>query len=487
MRGPGRALFVVLLFVAAAVGCGPSLSGDDDTTNDGATDTDGAATDAPATIDAPDIDALDTDAVTAYPDAPLGDSGSCSNWMCTNPVNDNCMIGTSDICGNGLDDNCNGQVDEGCACSPGAVQQCFLGQPGRRGVGACVDGMQTCQGTGEFPEWGPCQGGIRPGAEACDSVDNDCNGCVDDDPGCCVVNLACPSSMPDGEPFQNYVIDGTQFFTGAVLSWTWTVTGGPCDQLLQQTVGTTTYTVSGANTSTLTLVPTLSGDYTIHVTIVAADGNTYECTFIVHIRGPGLRIEMCSDRTNNTDIDLHLHRPDTAASGWFYTATTDTCFYGNCKSTSTSNIPNWGYANSPLAECVNGPGGAGWQTLGYCRNPRLDVDSIFDSGVPENINIDIPQNGKTYRVMVNYYSGSGVAHPMVNVYCGGYLRGTYGQAPDLVTGFDVSGSNSSGDIWRVVDVTPVVVGGNTTDCTLDPIHPPNTTMGYWVATTPRTY
>ena len=76
---------------------------------------------------------------------------------------------------------------------------------------------------------------------------------------------------------------------------------------------------------------------------------------------------------------------------------------------------------------------------------------------------------------------------MVNIYCGGYLKATYGQAPDLVNGFDVSGSNSSGDMWRVVDVTPIVSGGVTTDCTLTPLHPPGQTSGYWVGTTPRTY
>src|SRR5262245_6991251 len=33
-------------------------------------------------------------------------------------------------CNDGLDNDCNGKVDEGCPCSPGQVQQCFLGPPG---------------------------------------------------------------------------------------------------------------------------------------------------------------------------------------------------------------------------------------------------------------------------------------------------------------------------------------------------------------------
>jgi len=480
-------LFVLALAVIAGA-CGPSGSGQaDDVPGD---DGDGGGGVDSAQADGAETDAgPDTDAVTAYPDAaPFDGTPACTDWMCATPIPDGCMVGTSDVCNDGLDNNCNGQVDEGCNCSAGAVQQCFLGPPGHRGRGACVDGMQTCQEGGEFDSWGPCNGGIRPTNEACDSVDNDCNGCADDNPACCVVELSCPSSMPDGDPFTPYVINGTMFYSGAVTSWQWTVTGGPCDQLLAQTAGAPTFTLAGQTTSTLTFTPKLSGDYTVTVRITAADGTVYMCTFIIHIRGPGLRIEQCSNRTGDTDIDLHLHRPDTAASGWYYTANADTCFYGNCKAgASGTGLANWGYANSPLAECNRGPEGAAWTLLGYCRNPRLDIDSIRANGVPENINVDTPQNGKTYRVMVNYFSGTGAAQPLVNIYCGGYLKATYGQAPDTVPGFDVSGANSTGDMWRVVDVTPVVVGGVTTDCTLTPLHAPGMTSGYWVDTTPRTY
>ena len=46
-------------------------------------------------------------------------------------------------------------------------------------------------------------------------------------------------------------------------------------------------------------------------------------------------------------------------------------------STASAATPaNWGYANSPLAECVGGPEGLQWMNLGFCRNPRLDLDSI---------------------------------------------------------------------------------------------------------------
>lgn len=479
-RGFGG-LSVAAAMVALA-GCGPGSGHGADERHDDNERFDAGVADA-APVDAP--------ADPPYADASIAFDGkaACEDWRCPTPVDDGCRPGTADICGNGLDDNCDTEVDEGCGCQPGAVQACFAGQPGRRGIGGCVDGTQTCQGGGEFSWWGPCVGGLSPSPEACDSVDNNCNGCVDDHPACCDVLLQCPGNL-EGEPFQSYVINGASFYGGAVTSWTWTVVGGPCDDLLQATSGRTSFTLTGADTSALTFHPRLSGDYTIQVTIVAADGTTYTCTFVFHIRGPGMRIEMCSDRTANTDLDLHLHRPLGAGvrEGWFAAGGTDVCYYGNCKAASIAP-PAWGYVNSSLAECVGGPEGAMWTALGYCRNPRLDIDSIRQAGVPENINVDVPQHGGKYRVMVNYFSGAGDAHPVVNVYCGGHLRASYGLpgAATQVTGFDTSGFDNTGDMWRVVDVVPTLVGGVTLDCALEPIHPPGQDSGYYVADQPRTF
>ena len=297
--------------------------------------------------------------------------------------------------------------------------------------------------------------------------------------------LACPapSSLPDGAPFVDYVINASSFFAGPVQSYSWEVTGGPCDQLFLTTTSPVrqTFTLSGQTTSTLTLRPTLSGDYTVRVRITAVGGQVYTCTFIVHIANPGLRVELCSDRSAATDIDLHLHRPGTTTD-WFTPA--DDCHYANCAA-GASTPTNWSYPNSPLVECVGGPQGSTWQQLGYCRNPRLDIDSINANGVPENINVDNPNHGETFRVMAHYYSGSGVVHPLVNIYCAGVLRASYGAPPNALTDFDSSGS-STGDIWRVVDATVQVVGGVTTGCALAPLHPPAQTTGYYV-TNDRAY
>lgn len=492
----------------AVVACGPTVGADVDASGGGA---DGMIADdgGVVTPDAPQNLAdsgTPVDAGNLYPDAtPTGDGG-CPETTCPSPVPDGC--GAVEICGNGADDDCNLLPDDLCSCTPGAVQPCFLGQPGHRGVGSCQDGTQRCEGATEFGAWGACEGGIWPSADQCDTQDNDCNGCIDDNPACCTVELTCPGpgDMPDGAPFSDYVIDGTMFYGGTVSTWNWTVTGGPCDQLLEATTGMTSYTLAGTSTSTLTFHPTLSGDYTITVTMTLPDGTVYTCTFIVHIGGPGLRVELCWDTTGDADIDLHLHRATTTTN--FFTTgaggtnvNPDDCYYYNCKAgtyicplpgpfcggwTPPAYAAEWGYTNSPISECAGGPEGSTWMMGpmgGFCHNPRLDIDNIDTVGIPENINVDNPNDGETFRPMVHYYGGSVVTHPLVNIYCGGTLTATYGAAPDLVPSFNAGPGFGMGPMWRVADITVAVdATGTTTGCAVDPLHPEGMASGYRVGT-----
>jgi hypothetical protein len=396
---------------------------------------------------------------------------------------------THGLC-NHLDDDCDGNVDEGCPCAPGAVQSCFRGPPGRHDVGACADGMQQCSG-GEFGAWGACTGGIPPSAETCDGLDNDCNGCTDEIVGC-VPNGMCPGPtdprVAEGQPFAAYGLHGGDFFSGTAMTWHWTVVGGPCDTILPRP----SFTVASANMENASFTPTLSGDYTVTMDVTLADGTHFICTWIVHIAGPGLRIEMCYPESQTQDLDLFLSRP--AYTGNWYTDMVDAfapspsiCGWHDCEASIRGTMrgggayvrANWGYANSPIAACTGSPQGAQWRAIGHCANPRLDIDNNLSegTGVPENINVDDPNDGDAFRVMVQNFTGT-IARPVVNVYCGGRRVATYGVAPDTVPSFSgVSGYAGIGAMWRVADVVTHVSGGITT-CDVTAIHPPSATSGY---------
>jgi hypothetical protein len=296
---------------------------------------------------------------------------------------------------------------------------------------------------------------------------------------------------------------------------------------------------------------------------------------VQHVEGPGVRFELCWDHQGTSaqggaDIDLHVHKPGTTTD-WFQSAGStstgrkctgpnkdrcqrgevcmsgfcylpainpDDCFFANCTagqyfSTSPPNqypglqSPNWygtpPAGTTPLINCSGSKYGALWTMLGWCHNPRLDIDNVLSVGVPENTNIDNPTNGQKFRAMVHYYGRgeyipcalcSGIAgyscdtasgncyytgtsppqflegsaastsayavHPIVNIYCGGNLKATYGAQPNRVNGFDWGVAANSGVMWRVADVTAAVSGGVTTDCTVTALHPPGTNAGYYV-------
>jgi hypothetical protein len=390
----------------------------------------------------------------------------------------------AESCTSTADDDCDGMVDEGCDCEPGDVRDCFPGAPGRRSVGACTDGTETCEMT---RSWGPCLGGIGPQPSVCDGRDNLCDGCSaqHDCP------LDCPSPgdprVADGTPFADYPLHGAQFYPGLARSWRWTISGGPCDTLAPSLHS---YDLVGGTTSEPTFTPRLSGDYTITMQVVTVEGTTFDCSWVVHVSAPGLRIEMCYPESTTQDLDLAVHRPGSTAPwyparGTAQQITTEACSWANCEATIRGDMSvylraNWGYVRSPLSYCDNGPNGAQWTALGFCGNPRLDIDNNLaeGTGLPENINIDTPGDGELFRVMVDNWTGT-IAHPVVNVYCDGHRIATYGAAPDTVPMFQGSvGSDAQGAMWRVVDVTTHVAADGTLTCDPVLLHPRGRTTGY---------
>ncbi len=83
-------------------------------------------------------------------------------------------------CGpSGRSEACVGEACNSGTCKQGEVRDCYTGQMDTMGVGPCVGGEQTCNASGQ---WGNCEGQVIPVAESCgDSVDNNCDGAVDND------------------------------------------------------------------------------------------------------------------------------------------------------------------------------------------------------------------------------------------------------------------------------------------------------------------
>ncbi len=94
--------------------------------------------------------------------------------------------GKLELC-NGLDDNCNGNVDEGSGPTGKISRNCYSGPANTQGKGICVAGTQECNAVaGGSESYGQCVGQVTPvsspdaGETLCNGKDDNCNGAVDD-------------------------------------------------------------------------------------------------------------------------------------------------------------------------------------------------------------------------------------------------------------------------------------------------------------------
>ena len=134
-------------------------------------------------VDALALNKMAVAAGTALPGCdPQGDSPSSPNpcyFQADDPPALDAALDTiavqvsAEVC-DGEDNDCDGTTDPDCPCTAGETRPCGVAD-------ACQQGTQTCDETGT---WGDCVGAVDPLPEACDGIDNDCDGAADetDDP-----------------------------------------------------------------------------------------------------------------------------------------------------------------------------------------------------------------------------------------------------------------------------------------------------------------
>jgi hypothetical protein len=168
--------------------------------------------------------------------------GGSGTWgACTGQV-----LPTAEVCNN-VDDNCNGTRDEG------VTRTCYTGPVGTSGVGICRSGTQTCSAG----SWGSaCPGEVLPGAELCNSIDDNCNGTTDEPYTAPIVSC---SNLHRSEPSGVYLIDSDGAGPGVPYSayCDMTTNGGGWTLALKANGSATTFSYDAAYwTNTTLLNPT---------------------------------------------------------------------------------------------------------------------------------------------------------------------------------------------------------------------------------------
>ena len=352
--------------------------------------------------------------------------------------------GPTEVCADGFDNNCDGLVDEGCTCTV-PEKSCYSGDPAHLEVASsqCRAGTQACRE--EF--YGPCEGEVGPSAESCDGLDNDCNGRIDDLPGCNNIppEAICPPDQ-SGPPLADYrFVGGYSDPDGdRMVRASWRIVTAPPGTGAQP---------RPANDLATAIFADLQGEYVLELEVEDEGGGIGRCTTtLTTLTSDGLRIEMVwnvNARGDTSDVDMHLL--NAPGGQWFQEGGNgDDCYFANCRVCDTYDEEA---CRDQIAEYNNSgrtpPPQVEWSAPLNADDPRLDLDDVEGNG-PENINIQAPRAG-TYRLGVHYWEddGFGASTVSIRIFCGGQLAREF---EPIVLQVGGEAGEPGTEFWEVADI-----------------------------------
>jgi len=107
-------------------------------------------------------------------------------------------------------------------------------------------------------------------------------------------------------------LDGSRFVSGDVKTWHWTLVREDCDAV----VADPEFVLQGGERPVLMFQAVRPSNYHFTLKVVGAAGDSGSCKFDVPTDGRGMRVELCWDTSQNTDLDMYLHNPFDRAP-WF--------------------------------------------------------------------------------------------------------------------------------------------------------------------------